>query len=95
MPPSPLSPLRVHPPLSLNSVPERGITDSDTSSIHVQGDVPPPPHPPLPLPPPSGTQYGITPLIWASLKGHLEVVKTLVASGADVNAKTNVSDGGR
>ena len=28
----------------------------------------------------------------ASEKGHLEVVKTLVASGADINAEDNVGD---
>ena len=35
---------------------------------------------------------GDTPLIWASFMERLEVVKTLVASGADVNAKCNVGD---
>ena len=46
----------------------------------------------LPLPPPSDTQNRCTPLILAVFKGHLEVVKTLVASGADVNAKNMVGD---
>ena len=45
-------------------------------------------------PSPSCTQYGSTPLILASAEGHLEIVKTLVASGADVNAKSIVGDGG-
>ena len=35
-------------------------------------------------------QDGQTPLHWASDKGHLDVVKALVASGADVTAKDNV-----
>ena len=34
--------------------------------------------------------YGNTALMKASYNGHLEVVKALVAAGADVNAKTNV-----
>ena len=45
--------------------------------------------PPLP---PSGTQDGSTPLLLASSGGHLEVVKALVASKADVKAKDSVSD---
>ena len=52
------------------------------------------------IPPPipsSGAQGGITPLHSACYIGYiyigsLEVVKTLVASGADVKAKTNVSE---
>ena len=44
------------------------------------------------LPPLSGTQNGSTPLILASYNGRLEVVKSLVSSGADVNAKNNVGD---
>ena len=35
-------------------------------------------------------QFGRTPLIQAIAGGHLEVVKTLVYSGADVNAKDKV-----
>ena len=34
--------------------------------------------------------YGSKALMWASLKGHLEVVKALVAAGADINAKGNI-----
>ena len=37
------------------------------------------------------SQNGYTPLIWASQNGHLEVVKALVAAGADINAAENVS----
>ena len=51
---------------------------------------------PLSSPPdfaPSGTQDGWTSLMGASRNGDLEVVKSLVASGADVNAKDNVGDG--
>jgi hypothetical protein len=36
-------------------------------------------------------QDGWSPLHWASLNGHLEVVEALLAKGADVEAKTNVS----
>ena len=35
-------------------------------------------------------QVGLTALMQASLKGYLEVVKALVAAGADVNATQNV-----
>ena len=35
-------------------------------------------------------QSGLTALILASQNGRLEVVKALVAAGADVNAKDNV-----
>ena len=38
-------------------------------------------------------QFGRVPLMWASSNGHLEVVKILVASGADVNANDEVGDG--
>ena len=38
--------------------------------------------------------YGNTALMKASYNGHLEVVKALVAAGADVNAKDNVGQGG-
>ena len=36
------------------------------------------------------SQNGWTALIEASAMGHLEVVKALVAAGADVNVKDNV-----
>jgi ankyrin repeat protein len=36
-------------------------------------------------------QEGLTPLHFASQSGHLEVVEALLAKGADVEAKTNVS----
>lgn len=35
-------------------------------------------------------QAGLTPLHYAAYSGHLENVKTLLAMGADKNAKTNV-----
>ena len=34
-------------------------------------------------------KFGVTPLIMASLLGHTDVVKLLLAAGADVNAKAN------
>ena len=37
------------------------------------------------------SQDGATSLIWASNKGHLEVVKALLAAGSDKEAKDNVS----
>ena len=38
-------------------------------------------------------QHGITPLMWAAMKGHLPVVEYLVERGADMEAKDNeVSD---
>ena len=36
-------------------------------------------------------QSGNSPLHWASIKGHPEVVKLLVLSHANVNIKNNVS----
>ena len=36
-------------------------------------------------------QYGETPLTLACEEGHLEVVRALLAKGADVEAKPNVS----
>ena len=36
-------------------------------------------------------QYGQTPLTLACEEGHLEVVRALLAKGADVEAKPNVS----
>ena len=38
-----------------------------------------------------GEKYGMTPLHWVALKGHIEVAELLIANGADVNAKR---DGG-
>jgi isopropylmalate/homocitrate/citramalate synthase len=35
-------------------------------------------------------QNGVSPLYVAARKGHFEAVKALIASGADVQAKTNV-----
>ena len=46
------------------------------------------PHPPAPSFP--SCQDGSTALIRASENGDLEVVKALLAAGADVNAKTEV-----
>ena len=37
----------------------------------------------------SSGRQGWTPLIFAALKGHLEVVQVLIVAGADVNAKDN------
>ena len=37
-------------------------------------------------------QNGFTALIWASWNGHLNVVRTLLDSGGDINAKDNVSN---
>ena len=37
------------------------------------------------------SQNGDTTLIWASVKGHLEVVKALLAAGADKEAMDGVS----
>ena len=48
---------------------------------------------PSPLITPSGTQGGPTPLYTASLEGHIDMAQTLMAAGADVSAKTDVSDG--
>jgi ankyrin repeat protein len=39
----------------------------------------------------SAPQYGRTPLYVASKNGHLEVVGVLLAKGADMEAKTEVS----
>ena len=38
----------------------------------------------------SDAQNGYTALIWASQEGHLEVVKSLVAAGEDLNIVDNV-----
>ena len=35
---------------------------------------------------------GCTALIWASSKGHKEVVESLLSAGADVNHQTKVCD---
>lgn len=39
----------------------------------------------------SSPQYGTTPLIWASRKGHYESVMHLLANGADVDQEGAVS----
>ena len=39
-------------------------------------------------------QQGWTPLMRASYSGHLDVVKALVAAGADVNARVTVGGEG-
>jgi len=36
-------------------------------------------------------QYGRTPLHWAVRNGHIEVVRHLISSGADVNKADKVS----
>ena len=36
-------------------------------------------------------QYGTTSLVWAARKGHLKVIQTLLAQGADVNIAGTVS----
>jgi len=36
-------------------------------------------------------QDGVTPLYWAARDGHIEVVRHLISSGADVNKASNVS----
>ena len=38
-------------------------------------------------------QAGSTALIWASKEGHVEVIKALLAAGADKYAKDEVADG--
>ena len=43
---------------------------------------------------PSGVQGGLTPLVGACKQGSLELVKALVALGADINPRDNVSLGG-
>ena len=37
-------------------------------------------------------QFGITPLMWATVRGHLPVIEYLLERGADMEAKNNVSD---
>ena len=43
----------------------------------------------------SAVQYGYTPLHLAASNGHSSVAAALLAGGADVNAKGNVSAGAR
>ena len=38
----------------------------------------------------ANTQFGLTPLIWAALKGHADCVRVLVEAGADMDGKDNV-----
>ena len=38
-------------------------------------------------------QWQQTPLHYAVLYGHIEVIKILLAKGADINAKNEVSEG--
>ena len=40
------------------------------------------------------SQNGYTALIWASKYNYLNLVKALIAAGADLNAKDNVGEGG-
>jgi hypothetical protein len=39
-------------------------------------------------------QYGQTPLLWAVGQGKTKVVRELLAKGADIEAKSNVREGG-
>ena len=55
----------------------------------------PPPLTPLDVDDVPHIQNGWTALMWASTRGYLEVVKALVAAGADVNAKNKVGVCGR
>ena len=47
---------------------------------------------PLSAHPPSGgpSQDGLTPLHWAAMRGHAEIVEALLEAGADKDAKTKV-----